>query len=245
MIQMSSRTSEQIETWDLLKELGFQPDDGIYSDIHPGLRYDFGVLKLDASAGLNRWLRAVVMFGGVLKERRSITMIEGEMPLQVDSRELGIAWITYVLDQRAHHRRFEPPNAPAWLDEGRRYKYLLPWERETAEYEKRPRCAVPREWMRLALRTLREALAETQDDTRVVFAAAECGLIIRCGSKVIPIHGTAANWSDEVAVFARDLRSLPCRLMHETIGVSVWKGKLHIARRVWNLIPPEPKEEQS
>jgi hypothetical protein len=45
---------DTITTWDVLQDFGFQPDDAVvYSDVKPGLSFDFGNFKLSASCLLN------------------------------------------------------------------------------------------------------------------------------------------------------------------------------------------------
>lgn len=59
-----------IPTWELLPSLGFQPDDTVvYSDVHPGLSFDFGNFKLSASCLMNMSFVEVVLFTGIGQRR--------------------------------------------------------------------------------------------------------------------------------------------------------------------------------
>jgi len=111
----------------VLRTLGFEEDPNVLSDETPGLSYDFGAFRLEASQGLNRWFRPVVTLGGLIATSRTNTLIHFEIPLEVESFEQGVALVTYILDSHAGGR-FQPPFDVAWLEEGRRFSHLLPWK---------------------------------------------------------------------------------------------------------------------
>ncbi len=71
---MTSESTEStvqsgIATWDLLLSLGFLVDPALISDSKPGLSYDFGILKLEASHVLNQYYIPIGLLGGVLRTR--------------------------------------------------------------------------------------------------------------------------------------------------------------------------------
>ncbi len=83
--------TEPVSTWELLKDLGFRPDPGTLSDDGSGLVFDFGNLQLSAGRFLNTRFFRIILLSGVLATSRTIAEISQELPLQVDSREEGIA----------------------------------------------------------------------------------------------------------------------------------------------------------
>jgi hypothetical protein len=111
---------------DVLRLLGFHEDTNVLSDFSPGLSFDFGNVKLEASHNRNRWLRPVILLGGVMTTSRSIALVHFEMPTEVESFEQGVAFVTYCLDKHADGN-FAPAVEAPWLEAGRRYRHLLPW----------------------------------------------------------------------------------------------------------------------
>ena len=77
---------ETLATWDLLKDLGFQPDDEcIASKLGPALSFDFGNFKLSASCGMAKGsFREVVVLDGLWGSPRHICPLYLEMPLFFD-----------------------------------------------------------------------------------------------------------------------------------------------------------------
>src|SRR2546421_376842 len=118
-------------TWELLKALGFVDDHTMVSDDPPGLSFDFGNLKLHANCVTNLQFVRIVLMTGVIVTARTIAEVDDELPLEFESAEQGTAWITWCLDE-ADGGIFEPVFSPSWLAEGRKYRHLLPWERERA-----------------------------------------------------------------------------------------------------------------
>lgn len=118
----------RIATRVVLHRLGFCRDDAVLSDGSPGLSIDFGNFKLEASHNLNRWLRPVIILGGVMSTSRTIAVVHFEVPLELESFEQGVALFTYCLDSHAGGVFCPSSNVP-WLIEGRRYRHLLPWNK--------------------------------------------------------------------------------------------------------------------
>jgi hypothetical protein len=101
----------------VLRTLGFREDPTVLSDGMPGLSYDFGTFRLEASQGVNRWLRPVAILGGLMATNRTSVLIHFQVPLEVESFEQGVALITYTLDSHSGGR-FEPPFEVPWLRRG-------------------------------------------------------------------------------------------------------------------------------
>ena len=219
--------SSPVSTWELLLALGFVEDQTVISDQMPGLSFHFGNFKLSACFCFNRWFVPVASLSGVMATTRSVREITGELPLQFESAEQGIAWLVRCLDGGAS-ASFNPVLTPAWLAEGRRLRHLLPWERYRAAYDARPHCYVQRNWVRLALKTLAEQLGNVDDDTAVTIQFDGSVLTLRCAGKIIPMMADGLPWTELYSIRAGALRRLPKRLMREMVEVSIWDSALQI-----------------
>lgn len=217
-------------TWNLFRELGFQHDSEVLSDDAPGLSIQCGNLDLSASWVLSLRFEKVVLLSGTFADGRTGALIESEMPLAVESREQGIAWLVWILDN-ATGRRCQPPNGPEWIAEGRKHIHLLPWERERAEYAARPCCSIERNWMKLALKSLAEHLTTVDAETPVDFSFDGSVLTIRCAAKVCVTPAKGQAWNQVFSMPAGKLHGLPKRLMRDPIEVSVWQSCLTIGNR--------------
>lgn len=231
-LQSDSRPQSRLRTWDLLRVLGFVEDAAVMSDPPGGLSFDFGSLKLEASHVLNRWCQSVVLLTGVIQTPRTIAQIQCEMPHEVESRELGVAWVTWCLDSHSDGL-FEPVAPVDWLTEGREYRHLLPWELEMEAYVNRPRCRVRRDWARLAFRDLAEILA-VADNIMPVTLTFEGGVLkIRCGDKLVAMPATGGPWPRSYSLIAASLRWLPKRVMTEEVEFSIRDVGLTIGNRLY------------
>ena len=193
------------------------------------LEYDFGSFKLLANSVINLRFQEVIFFSGVLATPRSVSEIEFEMPLRVGSREECAAWIVWHLDRSADHRLFVPAQPTEWIAEGRRHENLLPWIRDMAAYEARPHCAVQRDWLRVALKTVQDIVDQAKEEAPVVFAFDGAVLTLRCEGKTVALPAEGAAWLTRYSLPAKQLRKLPKRLMRDTLEVSIWEGRLSLA----------------
>jgi len=224
-----------VSTWNVLRGLGFVEDQAALSGSGSCLIFDFGNFKLSAAFVTNLHFRPVVLLFGVMVTERSIREVECELPPEVESIKQGMAWVAWCLDNNADGRRFEPNVVPAWLAEGRLHRHLLPWERERAAYEARPRCDVRRDYARVALKMLGERLAGVDDETLIEFVFNGTVLTICCAGKVSPMPADGPAWTQSYLVRAGTLRSLPKRLMSESVEISVWEAFLRIGNRSYRL----------
>jgi hypothetical protein len=213
----------------LLQSLGFTEDVTVFADQPPGISFDFGNFKLEASRLTNRWNVPTVLLGGVMASERTIALVHAELALQVESREQGLAFVAWCLDNSAGGR-FQLTIEPPWLAEGRRNRHLLPWERKRANYLARPHCYVHRDWARVALKKLAAQVADLNDDAPVTFSFDGTVLMIRCPGKVNAMSAEGLPWTESYSITAGALRKLPKRLMSEMVEVSVWDSALIIGR---------------
>jgi hypothetical protein len=231
-----------ISTWGLLPSLGFVPDPDVWSDVMPGLCCNFGNVKVYASCVLSLRCKEVVLFTGVLTTEHTISEICFEMLRHVESREQCVAWLAWGLDKAADVT-FKPRIPVPWLEEGRRHRDTLPWERQRAAYAARPHCSVSREWARIAVKTLAEYLAQVEGDAPVTFRFDGEVLTIRCADKVVALPAKGRAWSHVYSISAGSFWELPKRLMRPEIGVSIWDSALTIGNRCFSGVAEVSSEK--
>lgn len=183
-----------VATWGVLQDLGFKPEvedhcsDGV---VNP-LFFDFENMRLSARRLINLTFQEVVSFSGILTTERIAAGVEFDLPIWVESREQCVALIVYYLDQAASSGGFHPTREVGWVTEGRQNRNRLPWIVDSEGYQDRPCCRVQRDWLRLALKTLKETLVEAEDEAAVVFVFDGLVLTIRCLGKVVAMAGGGA-----------------------------------------------------
>lgn len=219
-----------IVTWAMLLCLGFGRKHARTAD----LVFHFGSLKLSASRVMSTRFDDVVLFTGALATEREVSEVDFEMPLHIQSFEQGMAWIVWHLDRAAPEGEFIPKHDVDWVAEGRQNKHLLPWVIEMAAYEARPHCIVRRDWLRVAIKTMKETLTGTENETLITFAYSGGVLTIRYVGKVVALPAEGSDWPNVYSIPAEQLRRLPNRLMREFSEVAVWKGRLHFASCVFD-----------
>ena len=159
--------ANRVSTFEVLKEIGFTQDP---SQQQLGLSLSIGRFKLWALPCTNRWFVPIVLVTGHLDDGRNLSEISDELPAESESREQAVAYIAWVLD-RAAGRTFKLAFEPPWLIQGRQWRHLLPWERKRAAYEASPHCCVKRDWAKLALKEIAQAIALVPDDCPVSLAS--------------------------------------------------------------------------
>ena len=220
---------------DLLTNIGFREDWDAITDELPGYSFDFGNFVLRGVAGMTRHFEPTFYFDGIWQTERALQAVAFEMPLTVQSREQGIAWLAKGIPQE-----LVPLLASTWLEEGRALRGHLPWEQSARRYDARPRCVIDRDWMRLAIRRLRTTSdnAGPEDLCRIAFD----GTVLLFRSAVEPVAVPALEgspWVDSVEVRLRDFNGLPLRLQGERVEVSVWDGALRVGNRAFKVLRAE------
>ncbi|MEI6673718.1 MAG: hypothetical protein WCO57_00925 [Verrucomicrobiota bacterium] len=222
-------TIQSLQTWEVLKELGFMPNAAVRSEIQPGLSFDFGNLMLSAGAVTTGWrLTPVILFTGVMQGPRFLSEVQFEMPRAVENLDICAAWIAWHLDQ-CSTGEFQPISNAEWLEIGRSNKVLLPWVLDLVAYENRPACSVEREWARMMLKRLKAALGTVADNDLVSFEFDGALLRIRCGDSLIPASARGQAWENRYTLRACQFKELPTRLGGFEVLFSVWNEKFHIA----------------
>ena len=108
----------------LLAEIALERFERGCSDEWPSYKISLGALEVEAAEVINRFFKPVLLIAGVCRTVRTIEAIEVEIPLQVVSREQGLALLAYYLA-----RHVSDDVKPPWLREGIALAVHLPWNR--------------------------------------------------------------------------------------------------------------------
>ena len=216
----------------ILEILKFEKVWNEITDQQPSYFYNFGNLKLIATQVTSKYFRPIFSFYGIIKTDRIIEAIDFTIPIEVESFEQGVAWISFGIKES-----FQPDLPTPWLSLGRGWKNHLPWVREQQEYKNRPQCDVDRVWFRIAAKQMRDladglvesdlALFEFDGD---VLRISVCGQVF-----AMPAKGNA--WKEPYTIKAKILSHLAKRLMKPIISIGVWKEHLFVHNLKCPLVP--------
>ena len=184
--------------------------------------FKFNVLDLVASCGVNRYFQTVVLLRGILRTKRTIGLVDSEIPPDLGSAREAAAWISYAL--KSHRSDLEP--LPAWFVEGELHWGLIPFVRQMREYEARPQCYVDRDYARTLRRKLRAALSEISRDTEMSFRFDGRVLSITLCGTVYEVIASGTKWSSAYSVMVGHGEALPTRFISPAVEVSVFEGVL-------------------
>jgi hypothetical protein len=110
----------------IFEELDFEKfDHPLTSNL--AYRTSFGPYVVEAVVLVNRWFEEVFMLSGVVNTGRTIGSIAGELPLAVETKEEGLALLSYFLASQIPEQHKTP-----WLRIGERMTTRLPWRRPRA-----------------------------------------------------------------------------------------------------------------
>jgi hypothetical protein len=227
-----------VRTRAVFESLGFKEDWEAITDQRPAYYYDFGNLRLTA-AELMPFGRSRFHFGGVWRGSNSLSMIDFEMPVEVESLEQGAAWIAYGIGES-----FRPLHPTPWLADGRTWRDRLPWVRRMEEYKARATCSVEKEWFKLAVKKLRPLADVASESDLLWFAFDGEALRIAGGSVAVILPATGIAWDLRYAIKGTQLDHLPTRLP-DPVVIGVWEGTLSVGRRVWTLAQSEQLDPRS
>ena len=110
---------------EVISELGGTPFEDIAAD-EPGQRLNFGPLEAEAVVRVGRFLHECVMLSCTVNGRRTMSLLETELPCQVNSREQGVALLSYFL--RDHIPKAMQPD---WLRTSDQLAEYLPWNKKS------------------------------------------------------------------------------------------------------------------
>ena len=109
-----------LTTSSLLRNLGAVADPCAIQDDDTGLRLRVGPHCVHGGEYLSRWFRPTYRISGVINTGRSISLIESEMPAELESEDEGLAWLAAILGDALPNE-----SKPAWLLKGERLSHLL------------------------------------------------------------------------------------------------------------------------
>lgn len=218
-----------METLEALKQIGF-----VQNPNGEDLLYDFGNLKLSAINSMNRFLVEVVIVSGVFNDRRTISEVEIQMPVHVESLTQASAFIAWGIDKQVS-RNFTPEIPAQWLDEGRESFDLLPFVRQQKLYEERPRCIVNRDWLKLAFRDLNLLIPQLEENELLFFTFQNGIFSIRLNSKTIAFPAVGKDWNEEYKIAIQNFSHFPKRINQNEVEISVWKENINIANWCYPL----------
>ena len=223
-----------VATMDALRYFGFELDANVYSEGGPGLSFDFGRFKLSAGRMMSLQMREVVSFSSVVSTPRTISSVEFEMPVRIESNEQCAAWIAWNFNQQMPHReKIIPRDRADFLIYGMQHMSLLPWERRKAAYASRPHCSVERSWLRQGLNSIQKHIDLVGIESKVIFSFDGSVLLFRGKKWIIPMPATGSAWPEKYQIEVRNFNRFPSRLMNTVIEVSIWDGNVYLGNRFY------------
>ncbi|MBK9216274.1 MAG: hypothetical protein IPM59_11875 [Chloracidobacterium sp.] len=117
--------SQQLNSFFMLSELGFEHEDPFLPNGDFLLALDLGNLYLQAGSGLNARFVPVVNVWGTHHTGRTLTEIKIELPTEIASREHLLALLTFFLLHQLG-QDFEPNFHTELIQEGKTLTHLLP-----------------------------------------------------------------------------------------------------------------------
>jgi hypothetical protein len=220
----------------VFEQLDFEENWSAMTDEAPAYRYDFGNLKLEAAQVTNRHFMPVFLLSGVHQDVRSLRMICFETPLEVASLEQGIALLAHAVG-----RSFQSAEPISWLEQGRSWQHLLPWEQGRRAYEARPHCVVERDWFRMPAHQLRLLAGSATEKDVATFTFNGRILTIDAAGTCLPMPAQGTAWLESYGVRLLELSVLPKRLIRSVIGIGVWERRLTINSLSLQVFQAEPE----
>lgn len=219
-----------METLEALKQIGF-----VQNPNGEDLLYDFGNLTLSAMNLMNRFFVEVVVVSGVFNDRRTISEVEIQLLINVDSIIQASALIAWGIDKQVS-KNFTPEIPTQWLDEGRENFDLLPFVRQQKLYDERPRCTVNRDWLRLAFRDLNLLILQLEENDLLFITFQNEIFSIRSNFKTIAFPAVGKDWNEEYKIAVSNFSHFPRRINQKEVEISVWKENIQIANWRYPLI---------
>ncbi|MBK8245311.1 MAG: hypothetical protein IPK88_17935 [Saprospiraceae bacterium] len=207
----------------ILIKIGFLPTGD-------GLQFDFGNCKLKANHGISRQFQEGYNFYGFYISERKAGEFDFFLPLFVESFEQGLAYIAFCL------RKADLKYRPDWLNEGLAFEEHLPWKRDAKAFNENPKAVIEHEWFRIMVKKLRNLMSNSSDEALTKFSFNGSVLKVECENQTIVVSGIGNDWQREATVKTNSLDFLPKRIPNENILIYIWKDKLHINNRIFNLV---------
>jgi hypothetical protein len=109
-----------LSTTSLLRTLGAVEDSGAIQDDNAALRLRIGPHSVHGGQYMSRWFQPTYRISAVINTGRSISLVESEMPAELETEDEGLAWLAAIL-----HKALPNDVKPAWLLKGECLTHLL------------------------------------------------------------------------------------------------------------------------
>ncbi len=217
--------SELCPTLGSLIELGFEHREPLY--VSDTVGYQFAQLNLTASHMMNMYARYVVVLGGTIDTGRTFTVVDHQIPDNLENSLEAAAWISYALS--SNRRELEP--LPDWFIEGERHWDLVPMVRQQQEAEEKnraysasPRCYIYRDYARPLRRNLMEHFGWLSEETEMTISFDGLVLGIVLEERTHEVVASGDNWPSSFRVIVSPQSKLPARFDSEMVEVNVFEG---------------------
>ena len=217
--------SDSCPTLDFLIALGFERREPKYGAETVG--YRFVHLDLEALHVMNLYARYVVLLSGVVETRRTVGVVEEQIPNDLGSPSEAAAWVSYAL--RSYRPELEP--LPDWFVEGERQWDLLPFVREQRAAQERqrayaacPKCFIDRDFARPLRRNLLEQISWLDGEAEMTCSFDGRVLSIDFDGRIYELVAGGDSWPTSYRVVVSPQSTLPTRFMSSTVVASVFEG---------------------
>ena len=206
-----------------------------HSDI---VGYRFRFLDLEASHGVNQYFRHVVFLNGVLNTRRTIGLVDSQIPDDLADERTAAAWVAMAIG--SCHRDLAP--LPPWLEQGIRDKHLVNLSHgSSAPPAPSPvaSCTIDRDHARMLRRRLQETMDDQHDEIDLSFSFDGRVLTVTVGNRVHEVLASGEAWQREYRVIlSAGAAPMPARFTVHPVPVVVYEGFLLIASLRLTLCEP-------
>lgn len=197
--------------------------------------YGFPEVDLVASPALNSFNVPVIELTGYREDRHSLSIIEGQIPINLKSPLEAAAWISFVL--MFDKRDLDP--LPDWFVEGESHWHLVPparellasREREQA-YRASPKCSIDRDYARPLRRNLMDEISWLPEGEAAVMTFSFDGRILSIGfdGRVHEVIASGEGWPASYRATVTAESKFPARFEHQRVEVSVFEGYICVDR---------------
>lgn len=205
-----------MDTIEILRKLGFTSRVGSPDSVE----LDFGDFVLTAINGLNRRFIPAITIMGLYSTPRTVCEIDLELHPTRTNIDQAAAMIADAV-VRATGRSYKPMRKIPWFEKALNESFLLPWNLEIARYAKRPRCDVKRQWMRLAVNELKEAVEMAEPAAHMIIEFDGKILCFTINETSIEVPASGNVWLERYEISIKRLGEFPRRFARILVEVSV------------------------
>lgn len=209
---------------EILERIGFE------LSVDGSWHYNFGNGEVKAIQCFNPEFYEGISFFGSWRTDRAAGEILFNLPLEFESYDLGLAYISY------HFRRVRFAKVPHWLNDGLALKDLLPWEIEAKAFDNNPVAKIEHEWFSVLVNKLCDLSVTSLDDDLLSVSFRDGILMFECGTVKLVCPASGKDWERAIKVKAKSMEILPKRIYKKQDAfVYAWKEILQIGNRGFNI----------